>query len=91
MNATPTTPAINDKQMFEEIEKRFRQKLRDAVAEVSAEEIQDWGRIERMTEQYGGFLDLFPEAIDATTPTPAKQPRKTKKATAKKAVPAKKA
>lgn len=76
--------------MFAEIEKMFRQKMRDAVAEVSAEEIQDWSRIERMAEQYGGFLDLFPEAVAAVEAmekaSAPKQPRKTKKATAKKAV-----
>lgn len=74
--------------VFEEIDRLFAQKMRDAVAEVSAEEprYQDWGRIERMSHQYGGFLELFPEAIPAKA-EPEKPPAK--KAVAKKAAMAK--
>lgn len=76
-------------EIFQEIEERFAQKMRDAVAEISAEDPpdQDWGRLERMAAQYGGFLELFPEAIP---PKPAqKAPVKptAKKAPAKKSVP----
>lgn len=68
------------KTVFEEIEDLFAQKMRDAVAEVGAEDPpnQDWGRIERMSRQYGGFLELFPEAIP-----PKEKPKPAKKAAKK--------
>lgn len=53
-----------DEAMFARTEKKFNVRLKDTVSEVRAEEPQDqdWDRIRTLFNQYGAYLELFPEA-----------------------------
>jgi hypothetical protein len=63
---------ISNIRLQKELDERFHQKLRDARAEISAEDPadQDWNRLAKMAEAYGLFMELFPEILEATPPKP---------------------
>lgn len=65
-----------EQQMFARIERKFNVHLKDTLSEVRAEqpEDQEWDRIVAMFNQYGGFLELYPEAMQTQqTEAPAEE------------------